>query len=119
MSFIQKWLDRKIKASVERSKQESQFTITLGGEKYSDVKQMAAASIARDRGLVGSSQHEIQRHPDLSFRMYRAENGYVMEVRQVDLKTERSTVNLHVISEDQDLGTAISHVITLESLKVN
>jgi uncharacterized membrane protein YjjP (DUF1212 family) len=50
--------------------------------------------------------------------MFRAENGYVMQVHQMDRKTERQTVNLHVITEDQDLGQAISHIITLESLKV-
>lgn len=57
--------------------------------------------------------------PDLNFKMYRAENGYVMEVRHQDKKTERTSINLHVIGEDQDLGTAISHIITLESLKVS
>ena len=57
--------------------------------------------------------------PDLNFKMFRAENGYVMEVRCHDRKTERQHVNLHVITESEDLGTAISHILTLESLKVN
>jgi hypothetical protein len=49
--------------------------------------------------------------------MFKAENGYVMQVHCTDRKTERQHVNLHVIGADEDLGTAINHIITLETLK--
>lgn len=70
----------------------------------------AGDSMAADRRL--------EAYPDLSFRMYHAENGMIMEVRHMDRKTERSHHNLHVITSDQDLGEAISHILTVESLKI-
>jgi hypothetical protein len=58
-------------------------------------------------------------NPDLNFRMFRAENGYVMEVRYNDRRTDRMTTSLHIIPDDADLGQSISHIITIESLKVH
>ena len=55
---------------------------------------------------------------DLNFRIYRASNGYVMEVRQMDKRTERQTLNMHIITDQEDLGDSIAKIITLESLRV-
>jgi hypothetical protein len=51
--------------------------------------------------------------------MFRAENGYVMEVRYNDRRTDRTTTILHLISDQEDLGQSIAHIITVESLKVS
>jgi hypothetical protein len=57
-------------------------------------------------------------NPDLTFKMYRAENGYIMEVRQYDKRSDRHSTNLHLIPDDADLGSSIAQIITVESLKV-
>ena len=83
------------------------------------VKERAMYGIAiNSSGDSMSADRRLETYPDLAFRMYHAENGMVMEVRYTDRKTERNHHNLHVISSDQDLGEAISHIITLESLKI-
>ena len=46
-----------------------------------------------------------------------AENGFVMEVQSIDRRTERQQNKLYLIPDDQDLGQAVSHIITVESLK--
>jgi hypothetical protein len=50
--------------------------------------------------------------------MSKAENGYVMSVRHTDRKTERSNNTLYLIADHEDLGQSISHIITVESLKI-
>ena len=54
---------------------------------------------------------------DLNFKMYKAENGHVMEVRHYDRRTERHNNKLYLITDDQDLGAEISKIITVESLR--
>lgn len=54
---------------------------------------------------------------DLNFRMYKAENGHVMEVRHYDRRTDRHNNKLYLITDDQDLGAEISKIITVESLR--
>jgi hypothetical protein len=55
--------------------------------------------------------------PDLNFRMYKAENGHVMEVRHYDRRTDRHQNKLYLITDEQDLGAEISKIITVESLR--
>lgn len=62
--------------------------------------------------------HEVDSNADLQFRMNRAENGYVMSVRQFDRRTDRNINSLYLISDDEDLGQSIAHIITIESLKL-
>jgi hypothetical protein len=111
-NWFDKWIAKKVRRAWEEST-DVQHKISAK-EKYalSTGMNMAGAQIK------GSGSNELDSHPDLHFRMYRAENGYAMEVRHYDKRTERHTINLHLITDDQDLGQAISHIITLESLRV-
>lgn len=83
------------------------------------IKERAMYGVAISAGSdVAMSDRSLDAYPDLAFKMYHAENGMIMEVRHMDRKTERQSHNLHVISSDQDLGQAIAHILTLESLKI-
>jgi len=66
-------------------------------------------AVVSDRGMNSDA--------DLNFRMYKAENGHVMEVRHYDRRTDRHTNKLYLITDDQDLGAEISKIITVESLR--
>ena len=110
------WFDKWIAKKVRRAWEES-----------SDVQHKISAKekYALSTGLVGATMkvnhnnYELESHADLHFRMYRAENGYAMEVRHYDKRTERHNINLHLITDDQDLGQSIAQIITVESLKVH
>lgn len=113
-----KWLDQLIVNKAERivlNYREQEEKKSRKG-----IKELTMNSIQ----LVGAGQmpmaksERLDARADMNFRMYRAENGYVMEVQSYDKRTERNNINLHVITEDQDLGSAIAHIITVESLKV-
>jgi hypothetical protein len=114
IKWLETWImNRAVKIS-ERQKMDSEIIYK------SSIKDrtLQAVSIGAGNMIRGSSDNRLDTHADLNFKMYHAENGYVMEVRHIDRKTERQSVNLHVITEDQDLGEAISHILTIESLKI-
>lgn len=98
-----RWLGEKInRAQHEQSNQEAQ------------IKQM----IIGQAKLSSGSDYDIDHQPDLQFRISRAENGYVLTVRNIDRRTDRSSHTLYIINDNEDLGQSIAHIITVESLKL-
>ena len=109
MKWFDKWLANKVKKAWDDSKNP--------GYHFSKAEAIQINAIgAKTAGLV--AQDRMDSSPDLHFRMYRAENGYIMEVRQYDKRSDRHTNNLHLIPDDADLGSSIAQIITVESLKV-
>ena len=58
----------------------------------------------------------------LSFNLYRANGGWIVETKkQVDhglsTSNEESRPRLHIVHDDQDLGTAIGKIIFMENLQ--
>ena len=110
------WFDKWVMQKADKINRKHELV-----QKAKYAKEQSYNSVIKANGLGD----EVRRHdgrldtvPDLTFKMYHAENGYVMEVRHIDKKTERQSVNLHVITDNQDLGEAISHILTIESLKL-
>jgi len=52
--------------------------------------------------------------PGITFVVYPAHGGTIVEVRTYD--SIRNTPQLHIVTKDQDLGQAISHLITYTTL---
>ena len=53
----------------------------------------------------------------MTFSLYKASGGYIVEYRQYDRKTDRNDNQLHIINNDDDLGEKIGQIITLELLR--
>jgi hypothetical protein len=53
----------------------------------------------------------------MSFTIYTASGGHILEYNSYDEKSDRSINNLYIITSDQDLGQAIAHAITIELLR--
>ena len=53
----------------------------------------------------------------VSFNLYSANGGHVVELRNYDEKSDRHKNSLHIIPHDKDLGEALNHIITYEALK--
>jgi len=51
-------------------------------------------------------------------QVWKASGGIVIETSAYDERKDRHMQGLHVITEDKDLGTEISKIITYESLKL-
>ena len=55
--------------------------------------------------------------PILTFRLYRAVNGQVLEFRRWDRNTDRSYITTYIIEKDKDLAEYVSKCVSMESLK--
>ena len=53
----------------------------------------------------------------IKFEVYRANGGTIVETRRNDRRTGDPVYELHVISGDQDIGSELGKIITLEALK--
>lgn len=53
----------------------------------------------------------------INFRICRATGGYIVECSIYDRKLDEHDRNLHIITDDQDLGEAIAKIVTIEMLR--
>lgn len=51
------------------------------------------------------------------FALYDASGGWVLEYQYYDEKKDENYTSLHIISENDDIGAAISRAITFEALR--
>jgi hypothetical protein len=55
--------------------------------------------------------------PILTFRIYNANNGKILEFRHYDRKNDRSNNSTYIIEKDRDIGEYVSKCLSLEMLK--
>lgn len=55
--------------------------------------------------------------PILTFRIYSANNGQVLEFRRWDRKADRSFNSTYIIEKDKDIGDYVSKCLSMELLK--
>lgn len=72
-------------------------------------------------GLANKTADDEQRvnlnQSAMTFRLYPANGGHIVEYSYYNDKTDAHDQALHLIASDQDLGEAISKIMTLEALK--
>jgi len=102
-----KWLDNWIlrRAKRIRSREETQYEV----DRLSNS--IAGSLKSQDSGSIGSSRHRM------SFTVYRANGGMMVEYNRYDERKDQHHCDLHIVHEDENLGTALSKIITFESLK--
>lgn len=67
--------------------------------------------------LTSASSNYIENNNFISFKIYFASGGKVVETGSINRKKGEWEHSLHVIRDDQDLGESISKIILLEGLK--
>ena len=66
--------------------------------------------------LATVSERNLSSH-GMNFTVFRANGGHVIETRIYDRKRDENSMNLHVITDDKDLGEEIGRIITFEHLR--
>jgi hypothetical protein len=97
-----KWLDNWI---LKRAKR-----IRSRGETMTSIDR-AEVSVSEDRLNIGSSKHRM------NFTVYRANGGMMVEYNRYDERKDQHHCELHIIHPDENLGEALSKIVTFESLK--
>lgn len=95
MNFFRKWFAKQCKKAWE------------------DSRELVEADVPQK--LV-STARSIDSH-GMNFTVYRANGGHVIETRKYDRKRDNNDHNLHIITDDKDIGEEIGKIITFEQLR--
>ncbi len=109
MKWFNKWLTKKMKQAwndtEDQSENEVNYIASIGTIR---PKHQRGSTVKSDDGLHSRG---------VSFTLYNANGGSVVELRDYDPMSDRHTNVLYVISKDQDLGQQLGHIVTMEALK--
>ena len=93
-----KWLKRKLRKWVDDARE------------YPDVFQNKLAR--------GSSSDDVETFGEpMRFTLTKANGGFIVSTKRYDNRTDRSTGDNYIITDEADLGDAISKIVTMEALK--
>jgi hypothetical protein len=71
--------------------------------------------------VVGLKNNDYENRPEedpiLTFRIYSAANGQVLEFRRWDRKNDRNTNTTYIIEKDKDIGEYVNKCLSLELLR--
>jgi hypothetical protein len=97
MKIIRNWLRRQLEQSQEEC-----------------IDSIYATTLASSASVRSTNSIDSQ---GVQFTLHKAVGGHVVELRDYDRKTDRSSNSLHIIPNDADFGEALNHIITYEALK--
>lgn len=107
MKWLDKWISKKVKqAWAEANNPSRDYETEAYNMKISTIGNGPKSSI-----------NPSLRSNGMSFTVYQANGGHVLEYQYYDPKTDRHNNSLHLINADQNMGDVIGHAFTLEMLK--
>lgn len=114
MKWFDKWFTKKVHHAMsvpqENESREENLYLTPSPKR-------GLNKASRGGGLVtGSNDGELESR-GVSFTLYNANGGHIVELRHYDEKTDRMKNALHIIPADKDLGEQLGQIITFEALK--
>ena len=77
--------------------------------------EVASMKVSNRLGI--STDGETLSSEPLRLSIYRANGGTIVETRVYDRQKDRSSTQLHIVGNEQDLGESLSKIITMESLR--
>ena len=66
---------------------------------------------------AADTEHRPDDDPILTFRIFSAANGQILEFRRYDRKSDRNTNTTYIIEKDKDIGDYVNKCLTLELMK--
>ena len=116
-----KWLDKlddqilaySQKILIARAKRQS-FDTSLS--KATNLLNMGTISIGTQK-TSGPRADFNRENNSLNFTLHPAQSGYILELSHYDPNHDRYLQRLHIINDTDDMGDAISKIITLELLR--
>ena len=100
-----KWLDNWILKRAKYLRNRDDTIVSI------DRAERGNGILTKDSASIGSNRHRM------SFTVYRANGGMMVEYNRYDERKDQHHCELHIIHPDDDLGAALSKIVTFESLK--
>jgi len=108
MKWLDNWFLKKVRWAWDHQEADEGPNLVMTGSKRQNI------------GRAISTRHDSSGELEsrgVSFNLYSANGGHVVELRNYDDKADRIKNSLHIIPHDKDLGEALNHIITYEALK--
>jgi hypothetical protein len=106
MKWFNKWFANKCRQAWEDANQPQE-----------DVVENSISSAKMRRGIAISTGANELHSRGVSFTLYKANGGHVVELRDYDPQSDRHVTSLHLVPTEKDMGEALNHIITYEALK--
>jgi len=103
IKWFYRWLDDKI--------QNSRY------QEEDSLSPMNSVQSKRRRGITSVRESDDFASEPIQFTMYKAAGGWAIEFRQYDNRNDRVDTSLYVVNGEEELGSHISKIITMEALK--
>ena len=103
MNMFEKWIMRR-SLKIQRKYENSQVE-----EVY--------ATRSRDKLVSSRGSNELGDNRPMTFNIYRASGGSIVELRKYDNRKDHWDNQLHVIPDDADFNDTLSKIVTLETLR--
>ena len=94
-----KWIKRKLRDWVRDANEEAEYSTAIKGS-----------------NLVAREDVDTFGEP-MRFTLTKANGGFIVSTRRYDNRTDRSSGDNYIITDSDDLGDAISKIVTMEALK--
>ena len=98
MNIFEKWIVRR-SLKIQRKYDECEETISYSNK------------------LVTARGNELSDNRPMTFNIYRASGGSIVELRKYDHRKDHWDNQLHVIPDDADFNDTLSKIVTLETLR--
>ena len=70
-----------------------------------------------DRAISIRETDHVEADPIISFRIYSAQNGKILEFTKYDRVKDRSDRSVYIVNKDDDIAEKVSKCLTLELLR--
>lgn len=67
--------------------------------------------------LVSSGSNQLSRHDGMSFNVYSANGGHIVQFNMYDRKRDQNDNTLHIIRAEDDFAESLAKIVTLEKLR--
>lgn len=81
------------------------------------IKRKVQQWLQNDNECRPVSNSMLDSNSSLTFSIYGASGGKIVEFRHYDRKTDNTGYSLHIISDDEDFSNSIARITTLELLR--
>ena len=101
MNIFEKWIMRRsLKIQRKYDSNELEEVVPYNGNK-----------------IATRSGNELSDNRPMTFNIYRASGGSIVELRKYDSRKDHWDNQLHVIPDDADFNETLSRIVTLETLR--
>ena len=83
------------------------------------VNEADYAEGGKDYPVSVVDSHRVDSNPILTFRIFSAQNGFILEFSNYSEKIDRRNTTAYIINEGEDIADYVRQSLPMEMLKVN